>query len=359
MYSKINLFKHSTVLLLLLFAFTKCSEVNDISANETISLEDGTGGTLQITLDPNYKHEGFVFSSDEELDNYLERLEEEANGELILNKSLWNSLHHYLDPFEIAAINNNFQLIIGDDTYRFDYLAVYKLDAADNWKMASFHGETGSVNSEELSMVMAHRDRLELLDNYEFKSPAALIKYQDMKLSIANVRTEDLDEGFFILRKENYIDEDVNNNRRHLVGVNEWEGYEVEYIGRNGSTIVKAITRVNCWNYEFTNPFKRANAGTQLEVMDVSTSNGRYSTTSWITPISATITGSFNGEVVPQVWAKVDVTKDKARSHNGFNVTTDNGRRKKRQKAVSEHRVSFRANGETQRKEIFYIKTTY
>ncbi|MEL6560552.1 MAG: hypothetical protein AAFQ94_20340 [Bacteroidota bacterium] len=339
---KKNYFNPLTALLLTLFSsavFFSCSETEepDDQIMEQVQYELEEGNFVTVQLDPNFDQQSREFVSMEEYEDQLDQLEE-AGDIVTVNKSLYEELSHYFDPYEISLLDNNRQVEIGGILYRTDQVAAYK-KVGNSWEKIVHFGEDGMTDLNETSMIYDYLDNLQQLDDYDFKSPAARAIYERLKGSSSSPQTEAHSEHVLYITQSNLF----SGNPFPCQNCENF-AYTFTYPW-NGNTI-QAQLRVIVWNEENAIFGSNAKSGTKVQIMDVS-SNGRFGQ-NWTTPGDGTRIGNGTG-YRPYVYVK-HVTSNNGGSRTkkhkegfGFkwNVSVQGGR-KNGWKTLSNHSVDFR-----------------
>jgi hypothetical protein len=218
--------------------------------------------------------------------------------------------------------------------------------------LSFYHGEEGNVHDEELFQVLMNRDQLDVLKNHKFKSPAARKRYEELKTVYNNPNGRMAESrGFFLLTSSNYSGSEFSI----YTGTDENQAYRLNYFGTDAATVVQCISRANVANEEYANPFTRASGGTSLQVKDLTTNKGRYSTSVWTQPLTLHLSGFQAGDVQPYCYVKVYSRDWREDFGDGWYAFRTGIRRRGGQLVHSRHRIHYRPNGSTTRREIFHL----
>ncbi|MFT6865721.1 MAG: hypothetical protein ACJA08_000546 [Cyclobacteriaceae bacterium] len=206
---------------------------------------------VTVVLDPNYMSVSHHFQSIEEYDNYL-NLMEESGVKVIVNKTKYQDLIHYFDPFEISVMDEENQVSIGDVIYKATSEATYKREIdKDAWELDIFYGLDGKADLKETELIYKNIANLDALQDYQFKSPASRKIYigilEDVKTNgrILNTKTTD------------YYDWKTSpTGAKYLVQARDEYAGDVKYF----------LVRWNCWHETFHEGlYDRAKGGTITE----------------------------------------------------------------------------------------------
>ena len=278
-----------------------CDQSEDVPTLETISYEMAPGEIVTVTLDPNKQHELMVFDNIDEQDAYLLEMENKTQ-ELVINKALYNELSHYWDPYEIAILDNNRMVQIGNEVYKSSKEALYvKPVNGNDWELDLYYGESGKVHEEEIKMVYGNVFNAEKLENYQFQSPAAQQEYQELKIEAQN--------DFATSGRVQ-----TTRSRTYVYGVggpNEGEPYEFWYrdaTSGQGSGRKTAIVQFYYWHTTKKKKGRRVDAGTEVQIKRVSQND------QWVTPGRYSKVGRYhdNGSLdrsEPKVYLRVRTSK--------------------------------------------------
>ncbi|UII19124.1 hypothetical protein [Fulvivirga ligni] len=204
--------------------------------------------SVTVRLDPNLVHNSHSFKSLQEHDDYLIDLEKSSNGLITLNKKMYEDLSHYFDPYQIAVIDNNYQLEVAGEVFKVDEEAVYK-QVNGAWELDLFYGKSGLVDLEETAMVYSNVEDLEALTDYQFKSPESKRVYENKKAEISSGKVA-RDYGYYYYKNS-------NGSLRN-----------VEYKKTPNGNTYYAYIRWYCWNESYRRMFAaKAKGGTETQIL--------------------------------------------------------------------------------------------
>ncbi|UII25593.1 hypothetical protein LVD15_20135 [Fulvivirga maritima] len=280
--------------------------------------------SVTVRLDPNLVHSSYAFKTLDEHDEYLNNLEESSNGVITVNKKMYETLSHYFDPYQIAVIDNNYEIEVEGEVYKVDHEAIYK-KVANTWELYLFYGESGKVDLEETAKVHESANNLEMLASYNFKSPVSRRIYERQVLNVNSGKLADRDEIEYPLRNP-----DGSTKR-------------VQYRKVNNGTIYSAEIRWRCWNESYNKWGKKAKGGTITEIkrMEEGTSAVWRSLSNDAKIGTYLISGMVEG-VGGRVTVKVDGGKGSSSASNRWSVSKDKVKREKNKSAKSTHNGEVR-----------------
>ena len=280
--------------------------------------------SVTVKLDPNLNHDSHSFETLQEHDDYLLSLEETSQGVISLNKKMYEDLSHYFDPYQIAVIDNNYQIQVAEETYKVDQEAIYK-KVNGAWELDLFYGKSGLVDLEETTLVHTNIRHLENLSDYQFKSPESERIYNREKTAFAN--------GKMAVDSREYVYKDSNGAPKLI-----------EYKRSQYGETFYAYIKWYCWNESYRQWGKKAKGGTETLIrrfedgeeyvkLDNSQSIGAY-----------LVTGERDDE-----GGKVEVVVDGRDGSTGsatdrWNTSKSKVKRKKNKSAHSSHSGWVRHN---------------
>lgn len=264
--TRCNLVKLS--LMLLIATFSACESLTDSQTSREIQTYQIGESTIQLVLDEEYRHPDRKFNTLEEYDHFKASVEKIAieKNELILNKGMYQALSHYFTPFEVYAMDSKAEVHIGSNSYKATDKALYKL-LNGNWEVEVYFGLSGDVDLKEHELIIANRNNISALSNYEFLDPSAKRRYESLKAALsAPKQTPDPDQ--ILALDYNYYYFHENNSGTGAL-------HEFKY--RNSATgpIYTAHIRWYCWDETYrSGGDARARGGTITEIYRLHDLNG-------------------------------------------------------------------------------------
>ncbi|MBL3655931.1 hypothetical protein [Fulvivirga sediminis] len=291
---------------------------------QEVSYEMSDEYSVTVRLDPDLVHSSYSFKTLDEHDDYLNNLEETTNGVITLNKKMYETLSHYFDPYQIAVIDNNYEIEVEGEIYKVDHEAIYK-KVDNSWELYLFYGESGTVDLEETAKIHENYNNLDVLDEFSFKSPVSKRIYEREVLNVNSGKLAARDEIEYPLRNPN------GSIKR------------VQYRKVQNGPIYSAEIRWRCWNESYNKWGKKAKGGTITEIkrMEEGTEVGWRSLSNGAKIGTYLISGMAEG-VGGKVTVKVDGGKSSGSASGQWSVSKDKVKRSKNRSARSIHNGEIR-----------------
>ncbi|MEO9477200.1 MAG: hypothetical protein ABJG41_16765 [Cyclobacteriaceae bacterium] len=233
--------------------FSACQEQDSTQPQlEEVQYEMYDDVFVTVVLDPNKVHEFHSFASLEEHDNYLLAMEE-GGEKVIVNKKMYEDLSHYFDPYILSVMDMNYEIEVAGERFKADREAIYKkVSERGEWELYVYYGLTGKVDLRETGMVFDNIEKLETLEDYNFKSPAAHEVYLEKLEFMSNPEgrvAADPDQDFWVV--EDYPNHQKDFKYRKIDG---------------GDTLFHSNIRIYSWNKKYTSWGKKAKGGTKIQI---------------------------------------------------------------------------------------------
>lgn len=291
---------------------------------EEVTYDFGDGEIINVTLDPNFNHGSYSFSNLEEHDSYLIAME--SKGQLVVNKKMYQDLIHYYDPYQIAVLDQNYTVTVGDEVFKATPEASYKKSIkGGDWEMHIYYGLSGEEDLKETELVFMNKQNLDVIKDYQFKSPASKEIY-DSFVNGDNPSTEGRTEDIVNLNDEN------------------GQAYLVKYRDCRTCIVKTAYIRWVVWRENYRSWGGKAKGGTYTQISRESNPRNEWRNLVGTSPVGAYHENGTKDTSAPYTRVRVSAKKTKDEPKNEWSVSVSKVKRKNGRSASSQHWAKFREN---------------